>query len=133
MPPSIHLIPCRFADGVDLQCAMNARGLGEFDVEIIHCTERGETKRVVRVEDGFVCHDGNGTALADSLQTFDVPVGKRLFADFDFVFCQCGEDVDGSDFVPGLICVEPHGNAAANRFTDGANAGDVFRFVPCRL
>ena len=83
----------------------------------------------MRVEDGFVCHNGDGTALAHALQAFDVPIGQRLFADFNFVFCQRSEDVDGSDFVPGLVGVQPQGNATADGFADGANAGDVFRFA----
>ncbi len=69
---------------------MNARGLGEFDVEIIHSTESGKTESVVSAEDGFVCHDGDGASLTNSLQTFDIPIWQRLFADFDLVFCQCG-------------------------------------------
>ena len=73
---------------------------------------------------GSVPSDDPATAVNDDPTTVTVVSEPGLATSIKTV-----SDQNGGDFVPGLVGVQAQGNDAADGFTDGANAGDVFCFA----
>ncbi len=97
-------------DGFDLQGVVQAACLARFDVEQITCVHCQQPCSIVLIEQGFVGHDGDGTDSVHAGQSLEIPVGNRLFAEFDIEGREVMQRGDGCSLVPALIGVDANGD-----------------------